>query len=239
MKNLTFRQLRVFVEVTRQMSFARAAESLHLTPPAVTMQVKELEDQVGLALFDARGPQGVADARRRVLPGLRAAPAVATLKEADDAMARFKRVGGRPAVDRLVSTAKYFVPQLLARFREEHPGVESPAVGVPSNREQLVAPAARQRGRSGGDGAPAQGTGRRAPNRLPRIRRCSSRRRVTRCCGVGQSAGAPTLAPYPLIVRERGFGHAQRDGSTSCASTTIAPPHRDGDVRATRPSSRR
>ncbi|HEY9027480.1 MAG TPA: LysR family transcriptional regulator, partial [Burkholderiaceae bacterium] len=41
--NLTFRQLRVFTEVARQLSFARAAERLHLTPPAVTMQVKEIE----------------------------------------------------------------------------------------------------------------------------------------------------------------------------------------------------
>ena len=52
MKNVTFRQLRVFVEVARKLSFVRAAESLHLTPPAVTMQVKELESQVGLPLFE-------------------------------------------------------------------------------------------------------------------------------------------------------------------------------------------
>ena len=43
MKNATFRQLRVFSEVARHLSFARAAQVLHLTPPAVTMQVKELE----------------------------------------------------------------------------------------------------------------------------------------------------------------------------------------------------
>jgi len=42
MKNATFRQLRVFTEVAKHLSFARAAEVLHLTPPAVTMQVKEL-----------------------------------------------------------------------------------------------------------------------------------------------------------------------------------------------------
>ena len=55
MKNVTFRQLRVFTEVARRLSFVRAAESLHLTPPAVTMQVKELEGAVGLPLFDRRG----------------------------------------------------------------------------------------------------------------------------------------------------------------------------------------
>ena len=46
MKNATVRQMRVFAEVARQLSFARAAETLHLTPPAVTMQIKELESQI-------------------------------------------------------------------------------------------------------------------------------------------------------------------------------------------------
>ena len=57
MKRVTFRQLRVFTEVARQLSFSRAAESLHLTPPAVTMQVKELENYVGLPLFERQGRQ--------------------------------------------------------------------------------------------------------------------------------------------------------------------------------------
>ena len=52
MKNVTLRQLRVFSAVARHLSFVRAAEELSLTPPAVSMQVKELESQVGLPLFD-------------------------------------------------------------------------------------------------------------------------------------------------------------------------------------------
>lgn len=52
MKNATFRQLRVFNEVARHLSFIRAAEALHLTPPAVTMQIKELEGHLGMALCD-------------------------------------------------------------------------------------------------------------------------------------------------------------------------------------------
>ena len=50
MKNVTFRQLRVFTEVAKHLSFVRAAEALHLTPPAVTMQVKELEAATELPL---------------------------------------------------------------------------------------------------------------------------------------------------------------------------------------------
>ena len=55
--NVTFRQLRVFTEVAQQGSMARAADTLHLTPPAVSMQIKELETQVGLALFERHGRQ--------------------------------------------------------------------------------------------------------------------------------------------------------------------------------------
>ena len=50
--NVTFRQLRVFVEVARQGSVLRASEVLHLTPPAVSLQIKEIESQVGQRLFD-------------------------------------------------------------------------------------------------------------------------------------------------------------------------------------------
>ena len=53
--NVTFRQLRVFLEVAEQGSITRAAQALHLTPPAVSMQVKELESQVGVPLFDRHG----------------------------------------------------------------------------------------------------------------------------------------------------------------------------------------
>ena len=137
MKIVTFRQLRVFTEVARHLSFARAAEALHLTPPAVTMQVKELEGQAGLPLFERHGRKVALTTAGEYLL-VYARRLVATLKEADDAMARFKRVEGGLLSVGLVSTAKYFVPQLLARFREEHPGVEL-RLSVCQNREQLVA----------------------------------------------------------------------------------------------------
>jgi DNA-binding transcriptional LysR family regulator len=137
MKNVTFRQLRVFTEVARQLSFVRAAEALHLTPPAVTMQVKELESAVGLPLFHREGRKVALTTTgeyflvytRRLLT---------TLKEAEDAMARLRGVEAGTLVVGLVSTAKYFVPQLLTRFREEHPGIDI-RLTVAANREQLVA----------------------------------------------------------------------------------------------------
>ena len=137
MKNLTFRQLRVFAEVARRLSFVRAAEALHLTPPAVTMQIKELEASVGLPLFDRRG-RSVSLTTTGEYFLVYARRLLATVKDAEDAMARLRKVEGGVLNVGLVSTAKYFVPRLLARFREEHPRVEV-RLHVSGNREQLLA----------------------------------------------------------------------------------------------------
>ena len=134
--NITFRQLRVFTEVAQQGSMIRAAAALHLTPPAVSMQIKEVEAQVGLSLFDRHGRQvSLSTAGEYFL--VHAKRLLANLKEADDAMARFKRLEHGVLTIGIVSTAKYFVPQLLACFHEEHPGVEV-RLRVVGNREQLV-----------------------------------------------------------------------------------------------------
>jgi DNA-binding transcriptional LysR family regulator len=135
--NLTFRQLRVFAEVAQQGSMLRAAAALHLTPPAVSMQIKELELQVGLPLFDRQGRQlSLSTAGEYFL--VHAKRLLANLKEADNAMARFKRLEHGLLTIGIVSTAKYFIPQLLARFHEEHPGVDV-RLRVVGNREQLLA----------------------------------------------------------------------------------------------------
>ena len=134
---ITFRQLRVFTEVAQLGSMIRAAESLHLTPPAVSMQIKEVEAQVGLALFDRHGRQvSLSTAGEYFL--VHAKRLLANLKEADNAMSRFKRLEHGLLTIGIVSTANYFVPQLLARFHEEHPGIEV-RLRVAGNREQLVA----------------------------------------------------------------------------------------------------
>lgn len=136
MKNVTLRQLRVFASAARHLSFARAAEKLHLTPPAVSMQIKELEAEVGMLLFDREGRsvsltttgEYFLSHARRVL---------AALKDAEDTVARFKGLTGGQLTVGMVSTAQYFLPGLLARFRAEHPHVE--LLLRVGNREQLAA----------------------------------------------------------------------------------------------------
>ena len=57
MKHATLRQLKVFASVARHRSFARAAEELHLTQPAVSGQIRKLEEHAGVALFEQLGKQ--------------------------------------------------------------------------------------------------------------------------------------------------------------------------------------
>ena len=135
MKHVTLRQLKVFESVARHLSFSRAAEELHLTQPAVSMQVKQLEEQAGLPLTEMVGKkvylteagEEVARHARRIAQQLR---------EADEALDALKGVrGGRLSIG-VISTAKYFAPRLLAEFRRRHPGIEL-NLGV-HNRETVV-----------------------------------------------------------------------------------------------------
>ncbi|MEJ8823353.1 LysR substrate-binding domain-containing protein [Variovorax humicola] len=134
--HVSFRQLRVFVEVARQGSVQGAAEALHLTPPAVSMQIKEVESQVGLPLFDRTGRRlSLSTTGEYFL--VYARRLLGTLKEAEDAMARFKGIESGKLTIGMVSSAKYFLPQLLAQFHTEHPTVDVRLrLG---NREQLAA----------------------------------------------------------------------------------------------------
>lgn len=126
----------MFAEVAKRLSFVRAADALHLTAPAVTMQVKELEAAVGLPLFDRRGRIVSLTTTGEYLL-VYARRMIATMREAEDAMTRLKRVEAGLLNVGLVSTAKYFVPRLLARFRAMHDGVEI-RLQVSGNRDQLV-----------------------------------------------------------------------------------------------------
>jgi DNA-binding transcriptional LysR family regulator len=123
MKHVTLRQLKVFESVARHLSFSRAAEELHLTQPAVSMQVKQLEEQAGLPLTEMVGKkvflteagEEIARQARRIAQQLR---------EADEALDALKGVRGGHLAIGVISTAKYFAPRLLAEFRRRKPGVE-------------------------------------------------------------------------------------------------------------------
>jgi len=120
--HVTLRQLRIFEAVARHTSISRAAAELHLTQPAVSMQIKQLEEQVGLPLFEQIGRRiYITDAGRELRN--HAQRITAQLVELQSAMEQLR--GLERGVLRLavVSTANYFLPPLLAAFTVRHPGV--------------------------------------------------------------------------------------------------------------------
>ena len=136
MKNLTLRQFRIFAAAAKHNSFARAAEDLHLSAPAVSMQIREMEQEVGAPLF-ARVGRSVELTSAGEYLLVFAKKIQLTLKEAEAVMQKLKGAETGTLAIGLVSTAKYFLPQMLGLFREEHPGVQI-RIEV-RNRQQLIA----------------------------------------------------------------------------------------------------
>jgi LysR family transcriptional regulator, low CO2-responsive transcriptional regulator len=134
-RNVSLRQIRVFTAVAQQRSFTRAARELHLTQPAVSQQLKLLETEVGLPLFEhlGRGIQ-LTDAGEELLRHAHQINEV--IRSAGESFAAMR--GLKRGVLKLgaVSTAKYFTPSLLSSFTAEFPQVTIKfTVG---NREQII-----------------------------------------------------------------------------------------------------
>lgn len=120
--NITLRQLRVFERVARRLSFTRAAEELYLTQPAVSMQIKQFEDTIGLPLFERLGRKIYLTRAGEEL--YRVSRSISLqLQEAEQLIEELKGAeGGRLAVS-VASTVHYFAISLLADFRVHYPKV--------------------------------------------------------------------------------------------------------------------
>ena len=122
MKNATLRQLKVFEAVARRLSFSRAAEELHLTQPAVSTQVRKLEEHAGNALFEQFGKKiYLTPAGAELLQISRAI--IQQFEAAENAMTQFKGVSGGKLNVGVISAGDYFFPRLLVEFASRHHGV--------------------------------------------------------------------------------------------------------------------
>lgn len=133
--NVTFRQLRLLEAVARNSSFTRAAEELYLTQPAVSTQIKQLEDEVGMPLFEQMGKKiFLTEAGREIYAFSRGiAQQFRDIESVLDDMKGVKR--GTLALT-VTSTGKYFAPYLLAAFLKRHPGTQVHLEVL--NREEVV-----------------------------------------------------------------------------------------------------
>lgn len=140
MRPYTLKQIQTFMEVARQRSVSKAAERLFVTQPAVSMQIRQLEDAFGVPLVEPLG-------RNIQLT----AAGEAFLTYATNAMGQFKDLEALMAdhvglkkgrIDlAVVTTSKYFIPMLLVRFNKLHPGIDV-QLNI-DNRENILGMLAR------------------------------------------------------------------------------------------------
>lgn len=117
--NVTFRQLKVFEAVARHLSYTKAAKELHLTQPAVSMQVKQLEEQAGLPLFEQLGKKIFkTQAGQEMYHYCRAI--ASQLEEVEEVLEQLKGVKRGHLDISVASTANSFATRLLAMFAKQH-----------------------------------------------------------------------------------------------------------------------
>jgi DNA-binding transcriptional LysR family regulator len=120
--HLTLRQLQCFSAVARNLSYTRAAEELHLTQPAVSMQIRQLEQQAGLALTEQLGKQVyLTEAGEEV--HRYAKSILHQVEEMDDVLDKLKGFAGGRLRIAAISSANYFAPKLLGTFHQRFPDV--------------------------------------------------------------------------------------------------------------------
>jgi DNA-binding transcriptional LysR family regulator len=195
-------RLIVFRAVAEHKSFRKAAEELFLTQPAVSLQIKALEEEMGVQLFHRGGAQIELTAAGEIL--LRSArQAGALLREAEAEIAALSGgFSGRLALGASTTIVQYVLPRLLGAFLQTHPRVN--ATLISGNTEAVVDALTARKIALGLIEGPARNREvKTVPfllDELVLIVPSGS------AWGEDGEIGAPELAKLPLLLRERGSG---------------------------------
>lgn len=121
--NYTLHQLKIFLKISETQSITKASEELHLTQPAVSIQLKNFQDQFSLPLTEVVGRKlfitdfgkEIAEAAEKILNEVYAINYKTLFHEG--------QLAGRMKIS-VVSTGKYVIPYFLSKFMKEHPGID-------------------------------------------------------------------------------------------------------------------
>jgi len=113
---IKLRHLQAFLEVARQRSFARAAESLAITQPGISKTIRELEDTLAVQLFE-RTPRGVSLTQAGLTLLRHAGPAVRALEEGVDAIQAVQTGSHWLRVGTLSTVESWLLPEALRRWQ--------------------------------------------------------------------------------------------------------------------------
>jgi DNA-binding transcriptional LysR family regulator len=135
---MELRHLRYFIAVAEESSLGRAAHRLHVSQPALSQQISDLEDELGLKLLtrNSRGVELTEAGRVFLIGGRRVL--VAAKEAAERAQEAAKGERGRLVIGSLGAATISFLPGALSRFREKYPLVEVTPIQM-NNRAQVEA----------------------------------------------------------------------------------------------------
>ena len=123
LRNVTLHQLRLFRSLGTHLSFTRVAEELHLTQPAVSIQIKRLEESVGLPLVEHMGKRlFLTDAGKELFEACQ--DVLERMRVLGEDMTGLEEGVRGPLNLAAITTAKYFMPHLLGVFLRDYPAVE-------------------------------------------------------------------------------------------------------------------
>lgn len=198
---LDFR-LKVFYTVAKRLSFTKAAEELFISQPAVTKHIHELEQQLGIALFERIGNKITVTPAGKIV-----------MRHAEDIFSSYRNLeyeinqlkherGGRLQIGASTTIAQYFIPPLLARFNQRYPEIKTSLIsGNTEQIEQALLEKSIQLGIIEGS------------SRNPQLKYTEFAKdeialigNVQYDYGDGDTLSAQDLAAIPLLVREHGSG---------------------------------
>ncbi len=192
------------------MSFRKAAEALHLSQPAVSQQIRALEEECGARLFERDGNQIAITAAGRALHGY-ALSAAALVEEAKTALGALNHVvSGQLRVGASTTIAQYILPRVLGAFHRQHPQVQLSVLS--GNTEEIVEAVVAENVALGLIEGPTMRRGLRVEPLMRDRMVLIASGKVSSPGGKIRSAEAQTsisieeLAQLPLLMRERGSG---------------------------------
>lgn len=134
-RRLTLHQLAIFIVLARHLNMTRAAAELHMSTPALSIQIKQMAESLGTPLHEQIGRRlYLTEAGRRVEAAAR--DVLLRLDELGVELAELEGLERGSLKLAIITTAKYFIPRLLGEFCRRHPGIEV-ALEV-SNRDQCL-----------------------------------------------------------------------------------------------------
>jgi DNA-binding transcriptional LysR family regulator len=195
-------RLVVFRAVAEQRSFRKAAEELYLTQPAVSLQIKALEEDIGVQLFDRTGAQIALTEAGKVLLGYFRKTNALFVQAEQEIAALSGDHAGLLALGASTTIAQYVLPRILSEFSREHPRIHSTMIS--GNTEHIVEAVKQQKIALGLIEGPAQSRDVKSePFLVDELVLIAS---AAHEWAELESIPCSEIAAAPLLMRERGSG---------------------------------